>query len=1121
MVVGPDVNISRWPDNQAETTIAINPKTPQNLFAASVDFNGGTAGPGLFADYSTGSGALGTWDNRMNLGQGSNNDDSLPAAGADPSAAFDQFGNLFLTYTTPQTGVLQTGTSSGANGAAADKKLNDTSRAWAPGEWTGCILKITAGTGNGQSQRITTNTNTQITVQNNWATVPDATSQYTITSHIPIQAVAVAYSTDSGATFTWMAYLGTSGIDVDQPRIATGPGGKVAKGSVWVTWRDNDGFLYAAGAPVTGNGQFGKFIAPQKLQGTKDKAYGRIQVGPKGQVVVTYQDDLADQAPPKVGNIYAATDTSGLGAGPGFDAAITAVPDVHVNSPAIHVGFRSDLPAAHRRQPDAEANLAWDRSGNFGVNADKGRLYLVYMDSSNFIVNGGMNPNVDTDIYEVDSDDNGKTWTFPQKIQRPDTNSQFLPAIAVDQTTGYVAAAWYDARNDPGNTKAQIYGTISTDGGQTWLRDKLIGQAVSDASKANSFEYGDYIGLDFNNGSFYPIWADNSNSTGDNNRGGSMDVYTAKVDVKDLKVPMMGMNSNVNPSRVGQAITFTATVSGSGSTPTGTVTFLVDGTPIGSATLDSSGTATLTTAGLSAGSHYVLATYSGDANYSSIDSDQITQVVNPGSTSTSTAVASSLNPSTYGQGITLTATVTSGSGTPTGTITFKGDAVTIGTGTLDGTGTATLTSSSLNGGTHSITAAYGGDATFAASTSASLSLTVNLASTSTALASSLNPSPFGQLITFTAMVTSGVDTPTGTVSFLDGTTVLGTSSLDKSGTALFTTSSLSQSSHSITAVYAGDVNYAGSTSGILTEVVTAALPSTTTTMTSSVNPSVAGQSVNLTAQVQPNSGSGVPTGTVTFMDSSGNLGMVTLSAGNATLTVSTFIVATHSLTAVYSGDSNYAGSSSAVLTQTVNLASTTTSVVSNHNPALDGQAITFTATVTSTFSNTPTGTVSFDDGTNVIGTGTLSLVNGSYQATFTSTLAVGSHSITAVYSGDETDASSTSSTLAQSVLLDPTMTVETSSQNPDPFGTPVTFTATVTAPNNPGNLTPTGTVQFWEVDPNTGANIALLSTATLDANGHAIFTTSSLSRGTHRIKALYLGDSNFTSSFATFDEMIV
>ena len=86
-------------------------------------------------------------------------------------------------------------------------------------------------------------------------------------------------------------------------------------------------------------------------------------------------------------------------------------------------------------------------------------------------------------------------------------------------------------------------------------------------------------------------------------------------------------------------------------------------------------------------------------------------------------------------------------------------------------------------------------------------------------------------------------------------------------------------------------------------------------------------------------------------------------------------------------------------------------------------------------------------------------------------------------------------------------------------GMPVTFTATI-APASSSTYKPTGTVQFWEVDPTTGANIRLLSTTTVDASGHAKLTISSLTRGTHRIKAVYLGDTNFTGSIAFFDETI-
>jgi hypothetical protein len=325
MVPGANVNISQLLDNQAETTIAINPLAPQNLFVASVDWNGNTAGPGLFADYSNGSGAAGTWGNRTTvLASGKAGGDSLPAAWADPSAEFDQFGNLFLTYLTNSNGVLQRGTSSGNNGAAADKIFNDNTRSWTPGEWTGWTLNVTdAITGNVQRRTITANTKTQITVQTNWTEVPDDRSTYTITA--PDQTIVVALSTDNGATFTWLAYVGTSGASLDKPFLATGPGGKTAKGSVWVTFKNNDQFIYATGAAVQGKGQVQKFNTPQKSLGSRDKAFSGIAVGPKGQVVISYQDGGPGKNPQVVGNIWTDTDPTGLAAGPGFLGAVKAV----------------------------------------------------------------------------------------------------------------------------------------------------------------------------------------------------------------------------------------------------------------------------------------------------------------------------------------------------------------------------------------------------------------------------------------------------------------------------------------------------------------------------------------------------------------------------------------------------------------------------------------------------------------------------------------------------------------------------------------------------------------------------------------------------------------------------
>jgi hypothetical protein len=274
------------------------------------------------------------------------------------------------------------------------------------------------------------------------------------------------------------------------------------------------------------------------------------------------------------------------------------------------------------------------------------------------------------------------------------------------------------------------------------------------------------------------------------------------------------LTSDNNPSTYGQAVTFTATVSSGAGAPTGTVTFKDGATTLGTGTLNGSGQATFTTSSLSAGTHSITAVFEGGSNYLSSSSGAFTQTVNQAGTTTT--LASSNNPSTYEQGVTFTATVTSGA---TGTVTFKDGATTLGTGTVDGSGQATFTTSSLSAGTHSITAVYGGDANFNGSTSAATAQIVNQASTSTALTSNANPSTYGQPVTFTATVTSVGGTPTGTVTFRDGATVLAIVAVDGSGQATYSTSSLFIGVHSITSTYNGDANFTGSASAAVIQTV--------------------------------------------------------------------------------------------------------------------------------------------------------------------------------------------------------------------------------------------------------------------------------------------------------------
>ena len=148
----------------------------------------------------------------------------------------------------------------------------------------------------------------------------------------------------------------------------------------------------------------------------------------------------------------------------------------------------------------------------------------------------------------------------------------------------------------------------------------------------------------------------------------------------------------------------------------------------------------------------------------------------------------------------------------------------------------------------------------------------------------------------------------------------------------------------------------------------------------------------------------------------------------------------------------------------------------------------------------PTGTITFLDGTTILGTASLSAGTAIF---ITSALAVGSHSITAAYGGDIDNTSSTSPLVTHVVNKDGTNAVLTSSANPGIFGTVLTFTASITA-SSPGSGTPTGTVTFYD-------GTSPLATQPM-AGGLATFTTSALAVGTHSITAIYSGDGNFTTS---------
>ena len=409
-------------------------------------------------------------------------------------------------------------------------------------------------------------------------------------------------------------------------------------------------------------------------------------------------------------------------------------------------------------------------------------------------------------------------------------------------------------------------------------------------------------------------------------------------------------------SSFGQPVTFTATVTASGSgagTPGGTVklyelsgveTCAAPGSPIGTGTL-SSGSAAIAVSTLGVGTHTITACYEGDLNYlpsSGTDSHNVTQIV------TTTTITSLVNPTVTGQSTTFTATVKDAANAvvTSGTVTFKvggascSDAAATtfsGPTAVNGSGQVTTASQSYAASQSPkvIHACYSGTATFAAS-EGSLTQVINKGETTTTLSAlPVSPSVFGQSVVFTATVTPdspATGTPTGTVNFYDGGTCAspGTSLAGESlasGQAAVTRSTLAVGPHTIIACYGGSLDFEESSGSLAYTVNKAA---TTLALASNNNPSTFGDPVTFTATVSVTApGAGTPTGTVNFaiggtcypatglIAGGSPLGSAPLAAGEAAVTTSTLPAGTHTIVACYGGDGNFNGSGK-TLSQVVN-----------------------------------------------------------------------------------------------------------------------------------------------------------------------------------------------------------
>lgn len=390
-----------------------------------------------------------------------------------------------------------------------------------------------------------------------------------------------------------------------------------------------------------------------------------------------------------------------------------------------------------------------------------------------------------------------------------------------------------------------------------------------------------------------------------------IDSSTSLLLRQDVREPSItSITSSVNPSQYGTAASFTVSVqSNSAVAPMGTVNLLDGGRQIASAPLGPTGATTFISSTLAVGLHTMTASYPGDTNNSSSFSSALSQAVIQ--VQTTTQGFADPNPAIAGIPVSLTATVkaTEGAGVPSGAVvfadTFNGLVTPLGLASLAQDGTAVL-NPLLAAGAHAISVAYAGDVDTGASISAPLALSVVLATTSTALTATPNSAQVEAAIALTATVTGTGALPTGRVSFVADSVLLGTASLTAARTATWTTSTLAAGTHSMVASYAGDLNNQPSTSPAIGQVV---VPIPTVTALGASSTTGANAEVILLATVMGSSGP-VPTGTISFTVGATTLGSAPLNANGVATLAPNLAIGNYSVVALYPGDALHASSQS-------------------------------------------------------------------------------------------------------------------------------------------------------------------------------------------------------------------
>ncbi len=526
------------------------------------------------------------------------------------------------------------------------------------------------------------------------------------------------------------------------------------------------------------------------------------------------------------------------------------------------------------------------------------------------------------------------------------------------------------------------------------------------------------------------------------------------------------------PASVTYGTSSTLAESGLPGVSTGTVTFTSGGATL--CTITRPATTCTTSTSLDAGSYPITATYSGDDTYDGSTASTALTV-----TQATTAITAVATPPSVPYGTASTLAASGLASDATGTVTFTSGGPTLCTATLPAT--TCPTSTSLVVGSYPITATYSGDVNYAGST-ASTALTVTQASTSITATATPPSVPFG---TSSTLAASGLPAgATGTLDFSTATATLCQVTLPASSCA--TVTSLPVGSYAITVTYSGDSNHVGSTASITLTVTLAP-----TTFTASAAPaSVAHGTSSTLGATGLNAGA---TGTVVFTSGATTLCTATLPA--TTCSTSTALAAgVYAVTATYSGDASYAGS-------TASTQLTVTQVATSFTVAPAPASVPFGINPTLTEAGLPadaTGTVLYMSG----GTGLCTAILPATSCAPTTFFGVGTYPVTATYSGDVNYTGSTATTTF-SVTLATTSTTVTSSLNPAAPDQTVVYTATVVS--NPGG----GTIVFTD----NGVPIAGCTAVAVNAlTGRATCTTTYPHTGTHLIAAAFDGTANYAPS---------